>query len=406
MRPQPSAPDREKPAEPPRTRPSGSGSPRLRGLAALIALLQAAWPSIASVTVALVAGFVAIAVARGSLQTALDAYLQMLWGGLGDLPRFFQGASSAVLTRPWGEAATKASLLMLTGLSVAVAFSVGLFNIGAQGQLIVGAVAAAVVGAAPGVPAPLRALLCLLAAAVAGGLYGYLPGLLRVRRGVHEVISTIMLNWVAVSLVEGWLVVGPLAAKSVGESSRAGTSDILQSAHLPRLLGDASRLNLGFPLALVVAVGLWLWLHRTWHGFECRAVGLGPEAARTSGIRVERRICEVMALSGALAGLAGAVLVQGTEFKYPATIAVGYGFDGIAIALIGLAHPLGVAVSALFFGVLRAGGTGMQLFGVHKSFPELIQGVALLLVAGKLFWERLAARAARRRGGALREVER
>lgn len=374
---------------------TGGPTARERLRTSLATLLRHAWPSLASVAVALVVGFVAIALARGSLATAADAYLQMLWGGLGDV-------------RAWGEAATKASLLLLTGLSVGVAFAVGLFNIGAQGQLIFGALAAAVVGAQPGIPAPLRAGLCLLAAAAAGGLYGLLPGVLRVRRGVHEVISTIMLNWVAVSLVEGWLVVGPLAAKSVGESSRAGTADILQSAHLPRLLGDASRLNLGFPIALGIAVLLWLWLHRTWHGFEARAVGLGPEAARTAGIRVERRICEVMALSGALAGLAGAVLVLGTEFKYPATIASGYGFDGIAIALIGLAHPLGVAASALFFGVLRAGGTGMQLFGVHKSFPELIQGLALLLVAGKLFWERLAQRRARaaapRASGA--EVER
>jgi simple sugar transport system permease protein len=344
------------------------------------------------VALALILGFVAIALARGSLGTAVDAYLQMLWGGIGDLPSYFSGASVHVLTRPWGEAATKASLLTLTGLSVAVAFSVGLFNIGAQGQMLVGALGAAVMGAAPGLPAPLRAVVCLTVAALSGGIYGLLPGVLRVRRGVHEVISTIMLNWVAVSLIEGWLIVGPLAAGSVGNSSRAGTVDILPSAHLPRLLGDSSRMNLGFPLALIIALLAWAWLSRTWHGFEVRAVGLGPEAARTAGVRVERRICEVMFLSGALAGLAGAVMVQGTEFKYPATLAANYGFDGIAIALIGLAHPLGVAASALFFGILRAGGTGMQLFGVHKSFPELIQGLALLLVAGKLFWERLLKR--------------
>lgn len=374
---------------------AGSANRKQATLAGLVGLGTGALPSVLSVALSLLVGFIAIAWVRGDVRIAAQAYAQMIWGGIGDFPSWFDGGSFGMVARPWGEAGAKAGILLLSGLAVSCAFTVGLFNIGGQGQLMVGALAAAVIGAKVPLPFGVHPLVCLLGAAVAGGLYALIPAALKLRRGVHEVISTIMLNWVAVSLVEGWLIVGPLAAGSVGNSSRAGTADILDSAHLPRLLGDASRLNLGFPLALAIAFGLWLWLHRTWHGFEARAVGLGPEAARTSGIRVERRICEVMALSGALAGLAGAVLVQGTEFKYPATIAVGYGFDGIAIALIGLAHPIGVAVSALFFGILRAGGTGMQLFGVHKSFPELIQGLALLLVAGKQFWERLARRRVR-----------
>jgi simple sugar transport system permease protein len=132
---------------------------------------------------------------------------------------------------------------------------------------------------------------------------------------------------------------------------------------------------------------VWLWLGRSRSGFEVRAVGLAQEAARTAGISIARRICQTMSLAGALAGLAGGVLVLGTEYKFPATLGSPYGFDGIAIALIGQNHPFGVAASAIFFGVLRAGGTRMQLLGVHKSFPELIQGLALLLVAGRLGWE-------------------
>ena len=135
---------------------------------------------------------------------------------------------------------------------------------------------------------------------------------------------------------------------------------------------------------------------RTVHGFETRAVGLGFEAARTAGIAVRRRSYQAMFLSGALAGIAGAVWVLGTEFKYPVSLSSPYGFDGIAIALIGQNHPLGIAAAALFFGILRAGGTGMQLLGIHKSFPELIQGFALLLIAGRLIWETAVSRLARR----------
>lgn len=376
--------------EAPAARAKRRSGPRTRDL------LLTSWPPVASVAAALLVCFVAIALIRSSVSIAADAYLQMLWGGIGDLPRFLEGAGITALTRPWGEAATKASLLLLTGLSVAVAFQVGLFNIGAQGQMIVGAVAAAAVGAAPGIPWPLRLPLCILAAFAAGGIWGWIPAWLRVRRGVHEVISTIMLDWVASSLVESWLVVGPLAAVSASGQSIAGTKPIAHSAHLPLLLGDLSRLDLGFPLSLLVALALWVWLYRSVHGFQTRASGLGPEAARTAGIPVNRRIYQAMTLSGGLAGLAGAVFVCGTQFHYPATLGVNYGFDGIAIALIGLCHPLGVAAAALFFGVLRAGGTRMQLLGINKSFPALIEGLALLFVAGKLFWEKLAVRARKR----------
>ncbi len=351
-----------------------------------------ALPSILSVLTALLVCFFAVALTRGGLGIAFESYAAMLWGAFGDWPRFFSGADGGVLLRPLGEAGTKAALLTLTGLSVAVAFRVGLFNIGAQGQMMVGALAAAVCGASLSLPGIVHVPLCLLAAAVAGGLYALIAAELKRRRGVHEVISTIMLNWIAVALVENWLVVGPLRASASGDNSVSGTSEVASTATLPLLLGDSSRLNLGFLVALAWAVLLTVWLGRTRHGYELRAVGLAPEAARAAGINVGRRMLEAMALAGALAGLAGAVLVLGTEHKYPATLGAPYGFDGIAMALIGQGHPLGVLASAALFGALRAGGTRMQLFGVHKSFPELIQGLALLLVAGKLIWERLLTR--------------
>jgi simple sugar transport system permease protein len=297
----------------------------------------------------------------------------------------FQGAFTNTNALP--ETLVTTTPYILLGLALAVGFRAGLFNIGAQGQMIVGALAAAVIGAHLALPAGLHPLAALVGAAAAGAAYGFIPAVLKLRRGVHEVISTIMLNWIAVGVVENWLVVGPLRATAHGTASASGTDEILSSAELPRLLGDASRLNVGFPLALAVAFAVWAWLARSRDGFEVRAVGLGAEAARAAGIPVARRTCEAMALAGGLAGLAGAVLVLGTEYKFPATLGAPYGFDGIAIALIGQNHPLGVGVAAILFGALRAGGTRMQLLGVHKSFPELIQGLALLFVAGRVGWE-------------------
>jgi general nucleoside transport system permease protein len=354
--------------------------------------LRAALPSLLSVALALAVCWIAIALTLDA-EVAGNAYLQMLYGGLGNWPRYLETGDVGQLARPLGEAAGKAALLLLTGLSVSVAFKAGMFNIGAQGQMIMGAISAAVIGAQVSVlPSALHVPLALLAAAGAGALWALIAAALKLWRGVHEVISTIMLNWVAVSLVDNWLAVGPLRAVTRGGHSISGTQEILPTAKLPRLLGDLSRLHLGFVVALGVAVLVWVWLTRMRRGFETRAAGLGAEAARSAGIPVRQRAAEAMGLAGALAGLAGAVLVLGTEFRYPGSLGAPYGFDGIAMALIGNTHPAGVTLTALFFGALRAGGTRMQLLGVHKTFPELIQGLALLFVAGRLIWLALLRR--------------
>ncbi len=358
--------------------------------------VRRALPSVLSIATALLVCFDAVAVTRGGLGIALDAYAAMLWGAIGDWPRFIDGAGGSVLLRPLGEAGTKAAILSLTGLSVAVAFRVGLFNIGAQGQMMVGALCAAVCGAVFSLPGVLHLPLCLVVAAIGGSLYALIAAELKRRRGVHEVISTIMLHWIAIAVIDNWLVGGPLRGSVNAVHSMSGTEEVASTALLPLLLGSGSRLNLGFILAIALAIALAVWLQRTQHGYQWRAVGLAPAAARAAGINVGRRMLEAMAVSGALAGLAGAVLVLGTEHKYPATLGAPYGFDGIAMALIGQGHPLGVFASAVLFGALRAGGTRMQLFGVHKSFPELIQGLALLLVAGKLIWEYVLTRLAKK----------
>ncbi len=332
------------------------------------------WSAVAAVACSLLVSFLAIA-ATG--RDPVAGFGNLLAGALGG-------------PGPLGETAIKSAVLILTGLSVAVAFTVGLFNIGAEGQLIWGGLAAAVAGRFDN---PLALPLSLLSAALAGAAWGVLPGLLKVRRGVHEVISTILLNWIAIHLVHGWLVAGPLAAAGGGASiSVAGTEPIVHAAWLPRFF-PGSRFDLGFPLALLIAAGVWFLLTRTRRGFEWRAVGAGPEAAQASGIPAARRVCEAMALSGALAGLAGALLILGTEHKYPGVFRTGYGFDGIAVALVGGGSAAGTAVAGLFFGAVRAGSTRLQLSGIHPSFAELIQGIAVLLVAApRIFlplWKKL-----------------
>jgi simple sugar transport system permease protein len=290
---------------------------------------------------------------------------------------------------PLGETAIKSAVLILTGLSVAVAFTVGLFNIGAEGQLIWGGLAAAVIGQ---VDLPFVMVWSLVGAAAAGALWAWLAGWLKVRRGVHEVISTILLNWIAIDLVHGWLVAGPLGAAGSGATvSVAGTEPIVPAAWLPRFI-PGSRLDVGLPIALAAAAAMRFLLTRTCRGFEWRAVGAGREAAIACGIPADRRICEGMALSGALAGVAGALLILGTEHKYPGVFRTGYGFDGIAVALVGGGTALGTTTAAIVFGALRAGATRLQLIGVHSSFAELIQGLAVLLVAAPRMFRPLLAR--------------
>jgi general nucleoside transport system permease protein len=322
------------------------------------------------------------------VSVAAEAALSLLKGGFGDWPAFFESGSGASVLRPLGESANKAALLLLTGLSVAVAFRVGLFNVGANGQLMVGALCAAVVGASVTLPGLLHVPVALMLSALGGALWAIPAVLLKVKRGVHEVISTIMLNFVAQNLIENVLVVGPLRASADVNNSISGTAQILDSARLPLLAEDASRMHFGVVMATVVAVVLWIFFQKTVRGFHYRVQGLSAPAAEVAGLPKNRLTVEGMALSGALAGLAGAILVLGTELKYPAVLTAQYGFDGIAMALVGGNNPLGVAASAFFFGALRAGGTRLQLLGIHKSFPEVIQGLALLFVAAKIVVDR------------------
>jgi ABC-type uncharacterized transport system permease subunit len=345
------------------------------------------WSALFAVFAALALAFVAILL---SGKNAPAGYADLFAGAFGS-PRAF------------GESALKGSVLILTGLSVAVGFTVGLFNIGAEGQLIWGALAAAVAGRALNLPAPLAVPVCLLCAALAGGLWGLIPALLKTSRGVHEVISTILLNWVAIHLVHGWLVSGPLAVTTGNaDVSIAGTAPIRPEAFLPRLFpSSGSRLDLSLLIALGLAALLWIFLSRTRRGFEWRCVGAGPEAARAQGIANARCIAEAMFVSGALAGVAGALIILGTEHRYPGVFRTGYGFDGISVALVGGISAPGSVLAGLFFGALRAGSTRLQLVGIHPSFAELIQGLAVLFVAAPRIFAPLLRRLRARKSTAV-----
>jgi ABC-type uncharacterized transport system permease subunit len=269
---------------------------------------------------------------------------------------------------------------VFAGLAVALAFKDGLFNIGAEGQLSVGALAAAWVGfAVTGVPWPLHLLLAILAGCLAGAFWAAIAGALKARTGAHEVITTIMLNYVAL-LGTGYLLSGPLKDPNP-LVALAQTPKILESARLPPILPDL-RLHWGFVIALLLAAGVWWLVYKSTLGFEIRTVGLNPSAARYAGIGVGRTIVLTMALSGALAGLAGAIEVTGVNYYHTPGFSVGYGFDSIAVALLGRSHPLGVVPAAILFGALRAGASRMQFVSqIPIDIISIIQALVLVFVA-------------------------
>lgn len=295
---------------------------------------------------------------------------------LGHLDRFVLAQSLA-----------KATPLLFAGLSVAIGLRAGLFNIGAQGQMAVGALVAALVGtlgtpggAGGGWPPWLHIPLTLLAGAAAGALWGGLPGLLKARRGVHEVISTIMLNYIAANLAS-YLVTHGL--KDPNPKNMAPQTALMASSSwlAPLPFAPGSNLTVGLLLALAAAAGIAFLIHRTALGFEIRAVGVGVEAARATGVPVARVMVVAMAISGALAGVAGAVEVMGVHHRYVQGVAGSYGFDGIAVALLGGLNGGGAALSALFFGALANGAIGMQAqTDVPDSISVIVQAVVILLI--------------------------
>jgi len=277
------------------------------------------------------------------------------------------------------ETLVQTTSLLFPALGIAVAFRAGLFNIGAEGQLILGGFAAGWLGAQFPLPGYLAVPMVLLAGALAGGAWGAIPGFLRARFGANEVIATLMLNVVAV-LLTTYLVTGPLQQ---GGGGAAETSGLPKAAQLPDLIAD-SRLTWAFVIALVLAFVLRWVLQRTVFGYELRAAGEAPEAAKRAGIDLGRTALVAMALSGAIAGLGGATIVAGVLHRFNTGLSPGYGFIAIAVALVGNLDPLWIVVAAFAFGVLQSGGIAMQAeAGVPREVVSLITGLVIIALAGR-----------------------
>ena len=279
---------------------------------------------------------------------------------------------------PFTDSLVQATPYIFAGLAVALGFRCGLFNIGAEGQFFMGALGAAFIGySITGLPWFIHLPLALLGGAVAGAIWGAIPGFLKAKFGAHEVVNTIMMNWIAFRLSD-WLLNGPMKAKGY----RPVTPNIAVTAELPRFFPDPLRFNWGFPLALLFAFLVYWFLFKTTLGFEIRAVGANPDAAKYSGMSVVHNFVLVMTLSGMLAGLAGSVQVLGTDHWVGQGFSAGFGFDSIALALLGKSHPLGVVLAALLFGILRGGATSMQsLAGIPIHIISVIQGMVIIFVA-------------------------
>lgn len=278
----------------------------------------------------------------------------------------------------------RATPLMFTGLAVAFAFRAGLFNIGAEGQLYMGAFAAVWVGISFNLPRIIHLPLAIVAAMVGGAVWASIAGFLKAKLGVHEVINTIMLNFIALFLTD-WLVTGPFHGGSwVPETVRIGSTAALSRIYLP------TRLTTAVYLALVAAAAAYMILWKTKRGYELRAVGLNPDAAEYGGINVSRNTIIAMAISGAFAGLAGAEQILGLHNRFIVRFSSDLGFMGIAVALLGKNHPVGVILAAVLFGALQAGSAAMdRSTAVPRELITIIQALIIFFVAAEFLIRRM-----------------
>jgi simple sugar transport system permease protein len=338
---------------------------------------------------------VAIAVLVGSLvilasgKDPVAAFSAMFFGAFG-------GA------RQIGETLLRATPLVFTGLAVAYGFRSGLFNIGAEGQLFLGGLAAAFMGVAlGGLSWMLSVPLILLSAMIAGAAWAFIPALMKAKLGAHEVITTMMFTYIGRYLVS-WIVTGPFKAEGAIPQSPM----IPASSQLPRISDvftfiQPNRAHFGILIGVVAAIVVWWILKYTVLGYEARAVGFNPTAAETGGISVAATTIKSLCISGALAGLAGATEVMGVHYRLFDQFSSGFGFTGIAVALLAKNNPLGVVAAAILFGSLSAGAGTMQLeAGVSQKVISIIQGTIIFLVGAETIVSWAVSRVRRARGGA------
>ena len=328
-----------------------------------IVLQEALLPPLVALVVALVAGDLLILAYGQSPAVVWRMLLEGTWGN----------------TYGFGQVLYKATTLVCTGLSVALAMRAGLFNIGAEGQLAAGGFGAALVGfwLPIGTPAFAAVFACVLAACVAGGAVGAVPGVLRSRFGAHEVIVTIMLNFIVLALLN-YVVSAKLHVPETVHTPTIHAGALARiSGTFSEFHGSAANWSLAIVALAAAAVGWFLF--RTKSGFELRAVGLQPDAAEYAGVRVGATWSKALMLSGALAGLGGINFVLGYKGYYEDGFTGGAGFLGIAVALVGRNHPLGVVGAALFFATLSQGGLAINAM-VPKQIVEVLQGIVILAV--------------------------
>ena len=276
-----------------------------------------------------------------------------------------------------------AAPLIFTGLSVAFSLRTGVFNIGAEGQFVVGAMAACACGIILKLPPVLHAIVCILAAAAAGFLWSYLVGLLKVKRGIHEVLSFIMFNWLAFYLSNFLVNTETLHKEGSGEA----TKNVLDSARILFPEGILKALNCtganwGFILAIVAAVAMWIIIEKTTLGYKLKAVGFNKDAATFGGINANKSILTALGISGALAGVGGAVQILGMAGRISQFAGQeGYGFQGITVALIAGSNPLGCILSGIFYGALKYGGAKLTLVGAPEEVIDIIMGCVIIFIA-------------------------
>lgn len=322
---------------------------------------------IVAIVVALVIGAVFIGITG---KNPIEAYSALFRGAFGTPVAFFTTLG-------------KATPLILTGLAVSIAFKCKMLNIGGEGQMLAGAFAAAITGAyLTGLPAFIHIPITIIAGMAFGGIWAILPALLKIKRNVHPVISTIMLNYVAVNLVR-FLVSGPF--KAPGETT--ATLPIQASAKLPFLLPAPYRLSLSFLIALICVVVIWVIMNKTVLGYNIKAVGYNEDAAKYAGMNITKTMLIAFIISGALAGLAGSMEVTGSLGRLYDSFSGANGFDGIPVALLAGCNPFGVVLTSLLFSALRTGATTMQTsVGISKDIVQAIQGIIILFIAAEFFF--------------------
>ena len=352
--------------------------------------------SVLAVVLSLLAGGILIALTDEGVQTAAGyffsrplatfqaigdsvggAYYSLFRGSIYN----FRADDFASGIRPLTETLTYATPLIAAGLGVGLAFRVGMFNIGGRGQMLVASAAAGFIGFAVPMPPVIHLIVALLVGVAAGAIWGGIVGLLKARTGAHEVIVTIMLNFVAYFLIQ-FLLRTPGALQAPG-SINSKSAPMLETAVFPELFGPKYNLHFGFILSIAATVFVWWILTRSSLGFRFRAVGENPHAARVAGINVKRIYVYAMLLSGGLVGLAGVNQVMGTETKgFSDGIDAGIGFDAITVALLGRSKPWGIFAAGILFGAFKAGGVTMKASeGVPNEIVLVVQSLIVLFIA-------------------------